>query len=85
MAARRMRAMNIERQKSMVSDADKLLKLARELNGEIENSNPSALTPVQLRKISDIEKLARNVKQKMSVSFTDGPSDEAPVPRQFPQ
>ena len=32
MVERRMRALNIERQKQMVADADKLLKLARELN-----------------------------------------------------
>ena len=84
MAARRMRALNVERQKSVVSDTDKLLKLAKELNKEIENSNPVALTPVQLRKISDIEKLARSVKQKMSASFTGGPTPEEPGPRQFP-
>ena len=85
MAARRMRAMNADRQKSMVSDTDRLLKLAKELNSEIENSNLTALTPVQLREISDIEKLARNVKQKMSISFTGGPSFEETLPRQFPQ
>lgn len=84
MAARRMRAMNADRQKSMVSDTDRLLKLVKELNSEIENSNPAALTPVQLRKITDIERLARNVKDKMSVSFTGGPAYEETVPRQFP-
>ena len=85
MAARRMRALNVERQKSMVSDTDKLLKLAKELNGEIANSNPAMLTPVQLRKVADIEKLARNVKQKMSTSFISGPSYDEPVPGLFPQ
>ena len=79
--ARRMRVLNLERQKSMVSDTDRLLKLAQELNSEIDNSNPEALTPVQLRKIGEIEKLARNVKQKMSISFAGGPSLQEPAPQ----
>jgi hypothetical protein len=69
LAARQMRALNADRQKSLVSDTDKLLKLAQDLNSEIETSNQNALTQVELRKIADIEKLARNVKQKMSISF----------------
>ncbi len=74
LAARQMRAMNADRQKSLVSDTAKLLKLAQELNKEVENSNLETLTPVELRKIADIEKLARNVKQKMSISYSGGPS-----------
>lgn len=79
--ARRMRALNLERQKSMVSDTERLLKLAQELNSEIDKSNLEALTAVQLRKIGEIEKLARNVKQKMSISFVGGPSLEEPTLR----
>lgn len=82
--ARRMRALNAERQKSMVSDTDRLLKLAQELNSEINNSNPQALTPVELRKIGEIEKLARNVKQKMSISFAGGPSFHQPGRQEMP-
>ena len=82
LAARQMRALNAERQKSLVSDTDKLLKLAQDLNSEIETSNQDVLTQVQLRKIADIEKLARNVKQKMSISFVGGPSLQEPVPSQ---
>jgi hypothetical protein len=40
------------------------------------------LTQVQLRKIADIEKLARNVKQKMSISFVGEPLFQEPVPQQ---
>ncbi|HEX3894279.1 MAG TPA: hypothetical protein VHW46_17015 [Terracidiphilus sp.] len=71
--------MNTERQKAVVSDTDKLLKLATELNQEIGESNPATLTPVELRKVAEIEKLARNVKQKMSISFTGGPSFDEPI------
>ena len=65
-AARRLRALNEMRQKSMVSDTDKLLKLANELNTEIASANSETLTPDQLHKLAMIEKLARSVKEKMS-------------------
>jgi hypothetical protein len=81
MADRQMRALNVMRQKSMVSDTEKLLKLAQELNKDIEASNMTALTPVELRKLSDIEKLARNVKQKMSISYSGAPSFNEPISR----
>jgi len=80
---RQLRALNVERQKSMVSDTDRLLKLAQELKNEIETGNSSALTAGQLRKIADIEKLARNVKQKMIISYTGGPTYDESVPRQM--
>lgn len=63
---RRIRALNIQRQKQMVSDADKLLKLARELNEEVAAQHTSALTLDELHKVAEIEKLARNVRQKMT-------------------
>jgi hypothetical protein len=43
-----------------------LLKLARELEDEVSRTNPGSLTPDQLRKVAEIEKLARGVKDKMS-------------------
>lgn len=72
-AAKRMRALNADRQKSMVSDADKLLKLARQLDTEIASNPTEDLTPEELRKVSEIEKLARSVKAKMAQSFGGGP------------
>ena len=60
------RGLNAERQKLMVSDANKLLKLAGELNAEIRSSNSDSFTPEQLRKVGEIEKLAHSVKEKMS-------------------
>jgi hypothetical protein len=82
LAARQMRALNADRQKSLVSDTKKLLKLAQDLNSEIEAGNQDVLTPVQLRKIEDIEKLARNVRQKMSTSFAGAPPLQEPIPLQ---
>lgn len=71
--ARQLRARNAERQKSIVNDTEKLLKLAQELKTEIDIGNQSQLTLGELRKLAEIEKLARNVKQKMSISFVGGP------------
>jgi hypothetical protein len=65
---RRIRALNFERQKQIVSDTDKLLKLARELNEEVAKANTGTLTQDELHKIADIEKLARNVRQRMTES-----------------
>lgn len=68
-AERRMKLMNNERRKSLVSDSEKLFKLATELNNEIAHSNSGALTPDQLRKVAEIEKLARNVRDKMTMTL----------------
>lgn len=71
--AKRVRAMNADRQKSMVSDTDKLVKLARQLDAEIASNPTDDLTPEELHKVAEIEKLARNVKAKMAQSFDVGP------------
>jgi hypothetical protein len=63
-----LRALNADRQKSIVSDTNKLLRLVNELNAEIAYANPDLLTPSQLRKVAEIEKLAHEVKDKMSTS-----------------
>ncbi|MGA9672063.1 MAG: hypothetical protein WBQ94_22820 [Terracidiphilus sp.] len=75
--ARRMRALNVMRQKALVSDTDKLLKLANELNAEI-SANPESLTTDQMRKLAAIEKLARSVKEKMSTPVTSTPVYQPP-------
>jgi hypothetical protein len=69
-----LRALNADRQRSMVSDANKLLRLAKELNAEIARTNPDSLSLDQLHKMAEIEKLARNVKEKMSTSVRATPS-----------
>lgn len=76
---RRLRQLNAAQHKSMVADTDKLVKLVTELNLEIGNSNPSALTPQQLRKVAEIEKLAHNVKDKMRMSLK-GATDNMETP-----
>ncbi len=77
---RRLNALNRERQKEMISDTNKLLRLAMELNDEIAANNTGTLTWDQLHKMAEIEKLARNVKEKMADGVGQmGPTPEAPI------
>jgi hypothetical protein len=73
-----LRALNADRQKALVSDANKLLRLVNELNTEIAGKQPDALTPDQLRKMAEIEKLAHSVKDKMTTSVRGLPAFQAP-------
>ena len=76
---KRLKALNADRQKKMVSDANKLLRLVKELNAEIARSDAESLTPEQLRKVTDIEKLAHSVKEKMSTSVRGLPPFQPPM------
>jgi len=62
----RQRLLNADRQKALVADADKLLKLVGKFNAEIGAANPDSLTPAQLRTLGEIQKLAHSVKTRMS-------------------
>ena len=65
MAARTRAERNLDRQKHLESDTKRLLALANELNTEIASSSMETMTPEMIRKMSEIEKLARSVKDKM--------------------
>jgi hypothetical protein len=71
---KQLRLLNVDRQKQLVADTNKLLKLAQELDAEIAGANPGSLTPDQLRRIAEIEKLAHSVKEKMSTSVRGVPA-----------
>ena len=45
-----------------------LLKLAEELNAEVAKASMDARSPMEMRKIEDIERLAHNVQQKMKLT-----------------
>jgi hypothetical protein len=85
-AERRLKALNADRQKSLVSDTAKLLKLATELNEQIAKSNTGELSPEQLRMVAEIEKLAHNVRDKMAMSLRGPqfPGLDSPM-QPFPQ
>jgi hypothetical protein len=76
---KRLRQLNVERQKSLISDAAKLLKLARELNEEMAGADSSSMTDAQMRKLGEIAKLAHNVKEKMSYSVGGAPVLTEPI------
>lgn len=59
------RQINIARQREMVSDAEKLVQLAGELDSEVRAAGNSPLSVAQLDKIARIQKLAHSVKDKM--------------------
>jgi hypothetical protein len=75
---KRIAARNVDRQKRMVADAEKLLTLATELNDEVKCANTGILTPQQARKVNEMEKLAHSVKEKMSSPVVPTMSAQTP-------
>lgn len=59
------RARNAERQKELVSDTQKLVTLANELQSDVDKSTKDTLSLDVIRKAEEIEKLAHNVRDKM--------------------
>jgi len=84
MAERRIRALNLERQKRMVADTNKLLALAKELNDEVAAEKSGSLNAEQLHKITEIEKLARSVRERMTAGMVDVPGFPPPMAPNFP-
>jgi len=77
--AKRVKALNADRQKSVVSDTEKLVKLARQLDAEVASNPTDGVTPEEVQKLAAIEKLAHNVKTKMAQSFGGGPEFRSPI------
>jgi hypothetical protein len=59
------RMRNEDRQKRLVTDADKLLALATDLKVQVDQSTTESLSVDTLKKIDEIEKLAHSVKERM--------------------
>lgn len=68
---KRLNALNADRQKKLIADTNKLLSMATELNAEMSGANAASLTPDQLRKVAQMEKLARSVREKMSKAWIE--------------
>ena len=56
---------NLDRQKALQRDTDRLMQLATELKQYVDKSNENTLSVSVIRKAEEIEKLAKNVKEKM--------------------
>jgi hypothetical protein len=64
-AQRQAQARNIERQKRLVADTEKLLALATDLKQEVDKTNKDVMSVEVIKKAEEIEKLARSVKERM--------------------
>lgn len=64
---------NIQRKRDIARQTRKLLSLAMALKTELEQSPGSSPSPGEMKKVRQIEKLARKVKQTMSMSPVGGP------------
>ncbi len=58
-------AVDNDRHKRMVADADKLLELATELKAQVDRSTPNETSVTAFNKADQIEKLAHDVKQRL--------------------
>lgn len=56
---------NLDRQKQLVSDTEKLLALANELKADVDKSTKDTMSLDVIKKADEIEKLAHSVKEKM--------------------
>jgi hypothetical protein len=59
------KARNVDRQKQLERDTDKLLSLAKELKEDVGKSNADTLSVDVVKKAAEIEKLAKSVKDRM--------------------
>jgi hypothetical protein len=59
------KARQADRQQQLVRDTDKLLDLAKQLKDQVDKSNKDTLSIDVVKKAAEIEKLARNVKDRM--------------------
>jgi hypothetical protein len=56
---------NVERQKRLVSDTERLLTLATQLHEDVEKTDQHILSVDVVKRAEEIEKLARSVKERM--------------------
>ncbi len=62
------RLRNMDRQRKLIADTEKLLALANELKSDVDKSSKNTLSLDVIKKADEIEKLARSVKDKMKGS-----------------
>ncbi len=62
-------AANAERKRQIDDESAKLLKLAKDLKSEVDKTGRDTLSLGVIRKADEIEKLARDVKEKMKLTM----------------
>jgi hypothetical protein len=65
-------AANVERKRQLAEDSARLLKLATDLKAEVDKTSKDTLSLIVIRKAEEIERLARNVKEKMKLTVGPG-------------
>jgi len=65
-------AANAERRKQIAEDSTKLVKLASDLNAELDKTAKDTLPLKAIRKAEQIEKLAHGVQEKMKLTVGKG-------------
>ncbi len=63
-------AANLERKRQINDDSARLLKLAGDLKVEVDKTSKDTLSLGVIRKADEIEKLARDVKEKMKLTVS---------------
>ena len=62
---RQAQLLRVQRQKQLISDSDKLLKLATDLKQQIDNTPAETLSADSVKKAAEIEKLAHSLRQRL--------------------
>jgi len=62
---RQAKLLRVQRQKQLISDSDKLLKLATDLKQQIDNTPAETLPADSVKKAAEIEKLAHSLRQRL--------------------
>lgn len=69
MSERMARQRNTDRQKQIVADTAQLLKLAQQLNADVSKTNKDTLSLNVVKEASEIEKLAKTIKDRMKQGY----------------
>jgi hypothetical protein len=68
---KRLEQLNLQRQKEMTSDTEKLLSLANQLKAATDKNSKDLLSMESVREAEEIEKLAHSVRQKMKAAVSN--------------
>ena len=77
---RRVHQLNLMRHKEMTDDAARLLRTARELQTALAAGQPAMSQAERMRRVAEIEKLARSVQEKMLFSAGAAPDPFGTLP-----
>lgn len=80
MEAKRIAQLNTMRQKTMMSDVDRLLRLTQELNDDVLAGGTKMSAAERVHKAGEIEKLAKDVKEKMIFAIGAPVEQSTPFP-----